>query len=495
MTNSENTNVNINGLEGEAKRIGELKCISINANSLVEIQRREDLLILIKKTNPDIVLISETKLNPKHKFYIENYTLIRNDRDNNRGCGGTAIAIKNKIKSGNTRAEFTNDLHLLFNNLQLYKPENKYILMADLNAKYPLWGDSSSNLRGTYLKKWLDDNYFIFRTKLIGPFEPSFPRGQSFLDICLIDQSIATKHLKNNKMITHPYDSDHMAVEITLDLSCQNEYEIFEQEEEKMYNFNKANWEKFREILQSDHITIPDIINLNNNEIEQYSDQLNEKIKEAIEQSVPTNKNLNSNKNYIKPKIEKLFKRKSYLLSAIHRLQKRKSRDKEELKMYQYLLHEIKIKIDEELKQSYNNFWNAKIRNIKINSIDMFPEINRIFRKKTISGINTLKTNPNENHLINEANIDINNLEKDENNKIIISNAVHILNLLGAYFASVNIQNTNLGNPRLNQLIQDGIEPFKNELQNDIASNKTIIKLQTRPGKLIRIFFFHPINY
>ena len=53
------------------------------------------MLTLIKKETPDVVLISETKLNYRRKVHYKNYSIIRHDRPNATQGGGTAILIKN----------------------------------------------------------------------------------------------------------------------------------------------------------------------------------------------------------------------------------------------------------------------------------------------------------------------------------------------------------------------------------------------------------------
>ena len=52
------------------------------------------MLTLIKKETPDIVLISETKLNNRHKVHFKNYSIIRHDGPNATQGGGTAILIR-----------------------------------------------------------------------------------------------------------------------------------------------------------------------------------------------------------------------------------------------------------------------------------------------------------------------------------------------------------------------------------------------------------------
>ena len=71
--------------------------IAININSLISLEKKYCLLKLIKIYNPDIILLSETKLNQKHKLIIDGYNIIRNDRPNSIQSGGTAIIIKKII--------------------------------------------------------------------------------------------------------------------------------------------------------------------------------------------------------------------------------------------------------------------------------------------------------------------------------------------------------------------------------------------------------------
>lgn len=74
-----------------------LKIISVNVNSIITNSKRFSLLQFIEKHKPDIVLLSETKLNPKHKVAFENYKIIRTDRPNSIEGGGTGILVKNNM--------------------------------------------------------------------------------------------------------------------------------------------------------------------------------------------------------------------------------------------------------------------------------------------------------------------------------------------------------------------------------------------------------------
>jgi len=66
-----------------------LKVLSINVNSLISNFKRLSLLETIERKNPDIITLSETKLNQRHTLFFKNYNCIHNDRPNgNRGGGG-----------------------------------------------------------------------------------------------------------------------------------------------------------------------------------------------------------------------------------------------------------------------------------------------------------------------------------------------------------------------------------------------------------------------
>ena len=54
-----------------------LKIINLNVNSLISMSRRYDLQQFINLQKPDIALLSETKLNPRHKLQFVNYEIMR----------------------------------------------------------------------------------------------------------------------------------------------------------------------------------------------------------------------------------------------------------------------------------------------------------------------------------------------------------------------------------------------------------------------------------
>lgn len=76
----------------------ELSIYAINVNSLIAHDRQFNLLKLLETYDPDVVLLSETKLNSSHRLSFEKYEFIRNDRPNAIMGGGTGILIKRTIE-------------------------------------------------------------------------------------------------------------------------------------------------------------------------------------------------------------------------------------------------------------------------------------------------------------------------------------------------------------------------------------------------------------
>lgn len=176
-----------------------LKIFAINVNSLINIQRRLNLMEFINTHKPDIILLSETKLSEKHKINFENYDIVRKDRPNSKRSGGTAIIIDTKIKyqhlntnieNNNSGIEYTTikikmlnnhnliiisiyctscnhtitesffqtEWEAIFQKFDLKNPNNYYIIAGDFNACHTKWGNRTNNIRGTKLNEWMDSN-------------------------------------------------------------------------------------------------------------------------------------------------------------------------------------------------------------------------------------------------------------------------------------------------------------------------------------------------
>ena len=120
-------------------KVKHLKIISINANSLISNQKRYSMLTLINKETPYIVLISETKLNYRHKVQYKNYSIIRHDRPNATQGGGTAILIKKPLKFKTIQNEKITNFKILETTIIKIKINNKENLF--ISAAYAAYGN------------------------------------------------------------------------------------------------------------------------------------------------------------------------------------------------------------------------------------------------------------------------------------------------------------------------------------------------------------------
>lgn len=252
------------------------KIAAINTNSIGTIKRRYHLQKFIEVNHLDICLISETKLNPKHKVELSNHHLIRTDIPNSRQGGDTAIAIHKKFKyttiqhpnsSNNKIIESTvikikmnsqitflivsiyanhdqtnilmKELNKLADDLKLANDNNYYLIADDLNAKNTNCLDTSTNTRGRHLAQWIENNGITYKAALLLPSKPTFPRSSSYLDYCILDLRLEVIDLVDGKLQTLSYDSDHNAIVLTLNL---NHYKPeLQADKDPTYNFKKAN--------------------------------------------------------------------------------------------------------------------------------------------------------------------------------------------------------------------------------------------------------------
>ena len=137
------------------------------------LNKKTELMDLINRQKPDIVLVQETLLKSRHTFTLPNMTTYRIDREGRRG-GGTAILIKRTIKHHETQLELDNQqiettairIHTNTGYIKIvsaYIPPNAdtttkdfndlletqepTIIMGDLNAKHTDWGCRITNSR------------------------------------------------------------------------------------------------------------------------------------------------------------------------------------------------------------------------------------------------------------------------------------------------------------------------------------------------------------
>ena len=529
--------------------ISNLTIITLNINSLISIEKKYCLQKLIETYNPDIILLTETKLNTKHKIYFDNYKIIRNDRINSIQGGGTAILIKNifkfriidilnkkkhtciesttillKLKSNdnlyisaiyapqNNQQYFKYELEDIFKSLNLDKIKNYYIIGGDFNAKHTDWKNKSSNIRGNILKNWINNNSIPYKINMHHSDLPSYPRTESYLDLCITDNRI----ILNNKELqvglkTLPFASDHNAIYFNITIPNDN-INLNDEEIIHIYNYKSTNWKKFAKTINKNYNfqtnnsqnLVPNDRNLNNNEIDLYIKKLEKIIHNSITEIVPKFKKKTSVQELIDNKLcRKLHDHKNLLIRAMNKMY-RLNYPKEDFRIINI---KARIKntnqlLKENLKINLNKFWHNKINKINPNNPNMFSTLNKIFKSKSNLIIKTLKIKSDNTDLIKKSNIKVSKLDKDENNNYIINKPENILQVFGTIFEEKHKKIQNNTNITLEEKVNKAIKnlehiksksinftsEFKaNELSTSDTRNNNLITKEKLNGILLAL--------
>lgn len=459
--------------------------------------------MLFDKHNPDIVLLNETHLKEKHTLYLKNYNVVRHDRPGGK-AGGTAILVKKNFKyevldntmeaellentaislettnnnmlilvasyarKGPTQ-KFRSDLEKLFDKLNLISQSNYYIVAGDFNAKHVKWANRINDERGINLLDWLENNDIKYRLQLHHSNTPSFPKNASYIDLLLSDARLEFLNSINNKLPVIQIESDYTAIIAQIEIQRQNI--ITTNETIGTYNYPKAKWSKFQQILQSYNPNIPSDANLSIVQTEEQIHNIQQKIIEVMDQTIPKIKPQNATDKYTSKKIKQLIQNESQLISAARKLHRSKNAGPHVnhiIKLIDNKIKAIRKKIHTEVNKRVNSYWLNRIGKISTKQPNkMFNEINKIFRRKETIELPALKVPANKENLIHRANIDLNTLTKVNKNNIIINDKKSKLNFLGIQYASVSEQNTNLNDPKFRKII----DRKYNEIMAKIADN------------------------
>ncbi|KOX68692.1 hypothetical protein WN51_04178 [Melipona quadrifasciata] len=246
------------------------------------------------------------------------------------------------------------------------------------------------------------------------------PKSGSFLNMCIADNRIHFHDLTtHNKLKSYKYDSDHRTISVKISLNTHEHFEIDKINNNIKYNYNKADWPKFRAHLNSNNnIDIPKDRNRITDEIDKYIEQLDTNITNAIDHAVEhANNNYNSTDRYITPRIKKLRKQKHQLIIKINKLTRldKYSPDNDLLiAILKYTLKAIRHEIKKAFQNSVSQYWKHKISNVTLQKQkDLLLSINSIFRTPTQNNIDTLEKPKSHTHLITEANLERDKLQTD----------------------------------------------------------------------------------
>lgn len=196
------------------------------------------------------------------------------------------------------------------------------------------------------------------------------------------DNRIDIVNLQNKRLEVIPY-SDHNGIKIKIELNGLKEIIMELAIPPHTLNFNKTNWGQFYTDLIKIKPELPDNRNFTNSEIYSRIHELDQLFKDSLNNNTPAYKKINLLKDYVSPQIINLEKTKSQLLSKIHRLKKSRNKDRDEIRMYEYGLMNLKKEINRMFNLNINKYWEKRISKIKLHNYNrIFPKINRIFRNR-----------------------------------------------------------------------------------------------------------------
>ncbi|KAK2578867.1 hypothetical protein KPH14_001275 [Odynerus spinipes] len=308
--------------------------------------------------------------------------------------------------------------------------------------------------------------------------------GNSFLDVCIMDSRIEIINLKQeDRLESLIYDSDHNAVCLKVRIADnENLLELEIEKETHRFNYRKTNWNGFQMYLEkNDDIDIPVDRILKNKKIDKYLGELKKIIVQAMDKTVKKIKAKDTVEIYSNQQIKKLQKKKSTLLTRLNNSYRRFNYYNNEcIVTYKRQLKKIKEELKLEYKKSVNAFWKEKIGNIKVQDTkNMFPLINSIFRPKDKIEMNDIIIKTENEHLLQSAQIDPGQLQKNEQNGFVVANPIDKLNIIGTYFESVHINNTDLGRSRLSEIINKQVMELKKEIEEDTEKENTLVQFSS----------------
>jgi len=373
----------------------ELKFCILNVNSLISMEKRHYLDELLKSKKPDIVLVSETKLNFRHKVHFNNFIFYRKDR-NNGGGGGCGILIREDYESEELEMKGlqyleccairlrTMDNNLItvcsiYNSyggrsieqdLQRLKSQlsGQIIIGGDFNARIQNFEDKSNNTSGLSLERWLHSDQIIGRLTNIPTDKPT--RGESYLDRAIVSTTLHVNYSSKHPYFleTFDYESDHKGVV----LKIMNQKPAF-RTAEKILDYKNIDLEKFYNFINNNLLQVANNRNLSNEEIENTARGLPQIVQLAIENAVPK----------IALKTTGLIQLEQVTLNLIRerkQLRRRYRRTgRQEIKS---LIRNADKLIKEQIAQTHKKYWENKFKSIKMKN-DTFKKV------KVLAGIKT----------------------------------------------------------------------------------------------------------
>lgn len=354
-----------------------------------------ELIHFLNSNNVDICLLSETWLSDENTFYHPQYSCVRRDRVGRNG-GGVAILVKKTIQFNiipciATEVVENVGIEISFrenSNLRIYsvyfpggqnnsvfrnkfksdirKMLNmpyKYLICGDLNSRHRSWNCLRANPWGNILHDCLSH----FPVTISFPSTPTFFPAAANLNPSTLDLILSNiPEFLSHPITKNDLNSDHLPIMFHV-LSSTTMMENWH------YNFKRANWKKYKHVLENKFQNrVFDIQNINSteeidSEVNYFTSSLLEATRESVPKCSPKN-------NYIKLP--------EYILNLI-KIRNRYSREwtrYRQLSDYYIMVNYSNI-IRHEIHQFRNRQWNARLSQMNKAS-KPFWNVTKILKKK-----------------------------------------------------------------------------------------------------------------
>lgn len=250
--------------------IQNLRVVTWNANGLTE--RRQELEIFLETEKIDIALVSETRFTSKSHITFNKYKIYTTNHPSGNSHGGSAVIIKNNIKhysmeeyrtekiQATTIVVLEKHIETVFSavycpprhtiTVQDYKDYFstlgiRFISAGDWNAKHLHWGSRLTTTRGRQLHMVTQD----MKLDYWSGGEPTYWPTDKDRIPDLLDFFI-TKNMDGNYITIESctdLTSDHTPVILNVNSTIQ-----LVEPPLKIYNTKTTNWEKYRDIIESE---------------------------------------------------------------------------------------------------------------------------------------------------------------------------------------------------------------------------------------------------
>ena len=220
-------------------------------------------------------------------------------------------AIQAKLQGASKSSLFINIYNPSDNSalpaLQRYFQQNpphhyELIIMAgDFNCHYPMWNPPRYSRHDEEADKLVEIATELGLNLLIPPGTVTFPNAETAIDLVWANEMASARMMKCGVAQVHDHGSDHLPIETWLIGEIQKLPEL------PSFNYNKTDWEKFKEILQQQLPCIPHLNTLwSQAAIDKYTGQLTIALTKAIEESTPYRKPCKHSKHWWTPELKVL---------------------------------------------------------------------------------------------------------------------------------------------------------------------------------------------